>query len=304
MSIARPVEDPSTKAKQEEKKASSGKASSSIIPPKTDDTAAADASKKRKRGEVDESDPKLAEYLKTFEKGKSAANEVAEMLDPAALAEQEQLLKDAESDDEYETIPARPGKKQMREAPGDEQAVAVPTGNQPLATPVAEPEVAQEADEVMEDAAPATAQAGLTDDDWLRSRTNRLLDLVDDDEMPQRHGAPLQPAAVAEETVEQPKEGQKTGEDDPRPQASETAAEDDSSVEGKGKGKAEPDADASLATLRQTSRIFVRNLAFTSGAALATQEEDLRTHFEQFGDIQEVSTSPSHLSSFYAPAVL
>ncbi|KAH6687888.1 multiple RNA-binding domain-containing protein [Plectosphaerella plurivora] len=281
VSLAKPVEDPSAKKgwQEGEKKPSSGKAGSGIVVPKTD--AAADATKKRKRGEVDEADPKLAEYLKTFEKGKSAANEVAEMLNPAALAEQEQLLKEAESDDEYESIPARPGKKQMRDAPTAEVPVVAPQGELPVATPAAEPEVAQESEEAPKDAEPATAQAALTDDDWLRSRTNRLLELVDDEEMPQRHAAPPPPVAAENREVDEPMEGQETVEADPSP-AAETATEEAPAVE------AEADVDASLATLRKTARIFIRNLAFTSGAALATQEEDLRAHFEQFGDIQEV----------------
>jgi multiple RNA-binding domain-containing protein 1 len=284
VSKAKPVEDPSVKKgwQEGEKKPQSERAGSGIIVPKAD--AAADATKKRKRGEVDEADPKLAEYLKTFEKGKSAANEVAEMLNPAALEEQEQLLKEAESDDEYESIPARPGKKQMREAPAAEETIVASQGELPAATPAAEPEAAQAAEAAPKDAEPAPAQAAVSDDDWLRSRTNRLLELVDEEEMPQRHAAPPPPTAAENREVDEQMEDQETPVEQDRPQTSETAAEDAPAVKG------EADVEASLATVRKTARLFIRNLAFASGPALATQEEDLRAHFEQFGDIQEVST--------------
>ncbi|KAJ4998126.1 Multiple RNA-binding domain-containing protein 1 [Colletotrichum sp. SAR 10_66] len=242
--------------------------------------------KKRKREEVDESNPKLREYLSVFQPGKkSAADEMADMMAPAAVKEQKKLLEDGESDDEYEAIPARPEKRQMREAQKGDQRPAepLPEKDEPMpdAASVADPEPDATQEEGAVPAAGVNNNAATTDDDWLRSRTNRLLDLVDDDEVPQ----PVpQPSAQRDnqETVgsasavnhEEPVEPSEKAETESPAGAGDAPAPSEK--------KAAEDEDDTLATIKRTSRLFARNLAYS------VNEEDLRAHFEQFGELQEV----------------
>ncbi|GJC85002.1 multiple RNA-binding domain-containing protein 1 [Colletotrichum liriopes] len=233
-----------------------------------------DAKKKRKREDLDESDPKLREFLQVMGPSKNAANEMSDVMDPVAVKEQKKLLQDGESDDEYEAIPSRPEKRQMREAPKGAQR-AEPTPEKDEAMPDAAP-VPESTEDVPQEQAPAApTNAAATDDDWLRSRTNRLLDLVDDDEVPQppvQQGGETAGSAPAEQqkqpakAPEQPKGETKGGavaEDAPAP--SEKVEENDT-----------------LATIKRNARLFVRNLPFSAN------EEDLRTHFGQYGELQEV----------------
>lgn len=247
------------------------------------------SAKKRKRDDLEKSDSKLSEYLRTFQPGKSTANEVSEMMDPAAAAEQEKLLQDAESDEEYEKIPARPEKKQMKEAPATEpetNRVSFPSSTGKMAgeqedldaDPGHEPEPPTE----------TKPDALATDDDWLRSRTNRLLDLVDIDELPQRHLPPQQNDDQVTGHTDGENREVRTG--DGRPQDTESKAEKSPGSPELIKEAQEPDEEPAVAAIRKTSRLFVRNLPF------ATSEEDLRTHFEQFGEVQEVSVRNGCLS--------
>ncbi|KAL2755063.1 hypothetical protein ACRALDRAFT_2020392 [Sodiomyces alcalophilus JCM 7366] len=242
--------------------------------PSSAEDAATSDSKKRKRVEVDESDPKLREYLQVFQSGKGVADEMAEMSTPAAAAEKKKLLEEGESDDEYELIPARPEKRQMRQAPDDEP-VKAPREDDSMAVDK-EPELngapTEPETEAPPDPAPE-ANTAATDDDWLRARTNRLLDLVDEDEVP----PPPSPKAASDQIAKPEVKG------DPVDPEGETQAQEPEAAVADAPDDAQKDEeDASIATIRKTSRLFVRNLPFTAA------ESDLREHFEQFGEVQEV----------------
>lgn len=92
-----------------------------------------------------------------------------------------------------------------------------------------------------------------TDNDWLRGRTNRTLDLMDPDDITiQQAPEPIKPT-----TSPRPQEVQASSSSDPPEQ------EDD--------------------TIQVTNaRLFLRNLAFT------VTENDLRDRFRQYGKIHEV----------------
>lgn len=243
------------------------------------DDATTSDTKKRKRDEVDESDPKLREYLQVFQSGTKLADEMVEISTPAATAEKKKLLEEGESDDEYEYIPSRPEKRQMRQVP-DDQHVKTSKDDDSMAVDE-EPETngvpTEPETEAPPDPAPAATMAA-TDDDWLRSRTNRLLDLVDGDEVP-----PLPPKNTDAQMTEP--EGKSVPVDpDSKPQTQEKSqavdtadAPDDASGD-----VVQDEEDASIATVRKTSRLFVRNLPYTA------TEAELHEHFEQFGEVQEV----------------
>ena len=102
----------------------------------------------------------------------------------------------------------------------------------------------------------------VSDDDWLRSRTNRLLDLVDPGELEAEQSNPTKRA-----------EG-----------ASEISAPNDEaeSHDTESQGQDEEPRGPAVERIKQTARLYVRNLAFS------TTEADLWELFGQFGGLEEV----------------
>ncbi|EGR47415.1 uncharacterized protein TRIREDRAFT_79287 [Trichoderma reesei QM6a] len=223
--------------------------------PRQDDEG---SSKKRKREELDESDPKLREFLRVMKTGKEGvlADETNPDADMTGLATGgDALVPEGESDDEYEQIPKK--KEKLRKLESSESSRKI----------VADDVKPQEAEKLPQ------LDAGATDDDWLRSRTNRLLDLVDPDDLP----PPTQPAVETETAVQDEKE-----DDDAPPSPRDATEEDVPPVVDDNKGADGSGADDAVATISRTSRLFVRNLPYT------TTEEDLYEAFGKFGTIQEV----------------
>ena len=148
---------------------------------------------KRKRSDVDESDPKLKEFLevmrpksksKTWNTEETQAQDVEEP--PRKVQAME--LPEAESDSEYEMVPKKSKNKQLTPITYAPPVVVVPIAEaEPLETGEAE---------IQGELPQASGGLGATDDDWLRSRTNRLLDLVDPTDIAVK--------TVPEESLQQP----------------------------------------------------------------------------------------------------
>lgn len=97
------------------------------------------------------------------------------------------------------------------------------------------------------------AQPAAIDNDWLRGRTTRTLDLVDPDEVQiQQDDEPEAPEVVASGTPEENK-------------------------------RASPKQEEAQNTKVPNARLFLRNLAFS------VTDQDLRHQFQEFGKVQEVS---------------
>lgn len=260
--------------------------------PRQDDEG---SSKKRKREELDESDPKLREFLRVMKTGKEGvlADETNPDADMTGLATGgDALVPEGESDDEYEQIPKK--KEKLRKLESSESSRSLVT-NQRLPAETSDQGVLPAAEEIVaDDVKPQEAEklpqldAGATDDDWLRSRTNRLLDLVDPDDLP----PPTQPAVETETAVQDEKE-----DDDAPPSPRDATEEDVPPVVDDNKGADGSGADDAVATISRTSRLFVRNLPYT------TTEEDLYEAFGKFGTIQEVSTKLIPVPPFYSPCL-
>ena len=106
-----------------------------------------------------------------------------------------------------------------------------------------------------------------SDADWLRSRTSRLLGLVDDDEHKASNTRPGSPTPVQTKVIQQmPDAGSQTD-----AELAEGATEPTTHPE--------PKADQNLVT----GRLFLRNLSYT------TSEDELRQHFAKYGIVSEVS---------------
>jgi multiple RNA-binding domain-containing protein 1 len=178
-----------------------------------------------------------------------------------------------ESDGEYEEIPAKGSQTVARDAPLAVNDAGVPLVPGPAAPQretlpdVSVPDVVQDA--------PPQPPIGATDDDWLRSRTNRLLDLVDPDDpnFATRTTTHSGPATVA--SLQIPVAAGPSTEEGPDVQ--------DTNVDDHSAAPAElGDGDSTETLIQKTARLFLRNLPYTAS------EDSLRTRFEKFGAIEEV----------------
>ncbi|KAK7739886.1 Multiple RNA-binding domain-containing protein 1 [Cytospora paraplurivora] len=230
-------------------------------------------SNKRKRGELDESDPKFQEFLDVMKPGQTNSHKLEGIF--AQRAEEKDTVMAvvpdaAESDDEYETIPAKKPKHQTEgvgEAPPAQQ-VEAPA-----------PIIADTPQPTEQDVLPKTTEvADATDDDWMRSRTNRLLDLVDPDD-PSAFASAVSAPAVSVPT-QQPAEKAA-----PPPPADVdmdrvSPAPHEAPVD-------QPTEDNATEQVRRTGRLFVRNLPFK------VTEDELRQHFGRYGETEEVHVAVS-----------
>ncbi|KAG6008751.1 hypothetical protein E4U21_003948 [Claviceps maximensis] len=229
--------------------------------------------KKRKREEQASSDPKLQEFLQVMKTGREGV--IADETGPAAricyASEAGQLaVPENESDDEYEQVPMRKEKSRKihtEQDPSEAVDIKPPTRQErtedddtPVNAVVGE---VNQVDSKMTDHAPSATTA--SDDDWLRSRTNRLLDLVDPDD--------LTSGAMSGQEQDMKADGQTLHSTDV---AMPDIAADEATTSQEMAGQ-----DV-VQIISRTSRLFVRNLSYS------TTEDDLREAFNRFGDLQEV----------------
>jgi multiple RNA-binding domain-containing protein 1 len=220
---------------------------------------------KRKRDEA-ENDPKLKEFLNVMQppsKLKSWANEdslLASESIPMAEPVEAITSADVDSDGEYQVI------SKKATAAQDVKTSSAETQNLP--TPVVKAVKPVDEDEEMMDIGELPqASAGdggpVSDADWLRSRTNRVLDLVEDGEGPTRPVA--QPTTAPDEQIKAPDiEVEPTGPSKPE------------EIEVEEVIPSEEDK------IRQTGRLYLRNLHFD------ITEDDIRDHFSKHGSLEEV----------------
>jgi len=215
---------------------------------------------KRKRGDVEQDDAKLKEFLEVMQPANKAKKWTADVGEDVSMEPPTKVqaveLPEGESDGEYEAVP----KKSRQKSPlMPVIAVEAPVAEQPSVSETAG-----------EEQASTPNQVDATDDDWLRSRTSRLLDLVDPDDIPV-------PSKADEQSDSAPFE---SFEEEPLPITQhEEAAADELEPEAE---EAEQE-DPTLAAIRSNGRLFVRNLPYTA------TEDDLRAHFAPFGALEEVS---------------
>jgi multiple RNA-binding domain-containing protein 1 len=225
---------------------------------------------KRKRDQAaQEQDPKLKEFLQVYQppsKMNAWTNGDTQIDVPTATAEpvtDNTGAKEDESDDDYQVIAKKPKPTVDAATPA---SVAKPVTAKPdLETPV---DTTMQDKPDMEDVEESTTadQGPVSDADWLRSRTNRVLDLVADDEQPTPDvHTPL--VQREQRTVPQPE-----------PEPVEQPVEAELSVA----QQLEVPSSSEVEKIRETGRLYLRNLHFE------ISEEELREHFSKYGSLQEV----------------
>lgn len=223
---------------------------------------------KRKRDEV-EQDPKLKEFLEIYQPPSktniwtdgdaqiAAGNHV-----PVENSVQDVVVPADESDDEYQVIAKKP--KTVDTQPSPVTVLANSTEGHPAETLDATMPDAPDAPDSL--IATTDDQPATTDDDWLRSKTNRLLDLVQDDDVPiTPASAPTKPATEKRAS--------------PAPAEQQTEPAQPSTESTAGFASSEEDK------IRETGRLYLRNLHFE------VAEDDIKMHFSKYGSLDEVSNA-------------
>ena len=216
---------------------------------------------------------KLLEFLEVMRppsKSKIWENqdaEVSQVAPKSILGAEDAVIQAARNGDVYEHLPRKRKKERQSEVenvlstdppvPVDVSSVYARTHSIDRDPPQ---ELIQE---------PLTKSSAVSDDDWLRSRTSRLLGLMDDDDV-QPTALPIDAPAGNTGPSEVPELIKAWSVSDASVQTNEESKVDQGVFENETLGNA---------------RLFVRNLTYT------TTQEDLRKHFENqgHGNIEEVS---------------
>lgn len=172
-----------------------------------------------------------------------------------------------------EELPSHPKKVRVQEPAANGDA------EEPPAMEVDKSDDAEEGNTPVEEDADADhEEAGpVSDSDWLRSKTSRLLGLLDEDEQAEfeKHKA-AQPTESQSPDMEESRTA--AFEDTPQAVTDDAAVEDEDAVE---TAPERPDPNVDL--IRDSARLFVRNLAYD------TTDADLQLLFAPFGKLDEVS---------------
>ncbi|KXT16620.1 hypothetical protein AC579_6665 [Pseudocercospora musae] len=236
---------------------------------------------KRKRvseSKEKEADPKLKEFLNAYKpKSKKKEWEAEPEQDGSNLhlvdgqGNESQTMAVAEvdagaSDGEYENVP----KKMKRAKLEAEPPIVIAPSDFKSDTPNASDnwEGFDEEADAEEPKEPGT-QAPVSDMDWIRWKTSRTLGLLDDEEEQDK----VARAESKDDAMDSAADPEPIAEDEPASAIATPSAEEDSSG---------PPLDKDIASVRNTMRLFVRNLPYD------VQRDDLEAEFVPFGNLEEV----------------
>lgn len=206
-------------------------------------------------------------------KSKTWANEDLSSFGQSATAVAQQVVAVAEageSDDEYEAIPVKQGKSKSSQT----EAVTIE-----MMTIAASKDVEMDgADREKESGAmgeTGDASGPVSDADWLRSKTSRLLDLTDDVD------SHLAKATASASIAAQKTQEEWNGTHEPMVDS------EDVQPEGEPKEVGTTEEEAAIETISKSGRLFLRNLSYS------TTEGDLREYFTEHGELEEVRHFPN-----------
>ncbi|KAJ5543480.1 hypothetical protein N7535_005904 [Penicillium sp. DV-2018c] len=231
-----------------------------------DNDASSDSNLKRKRvGEHKSQDPKLQEYLSLMgqsSKTRTWAND-DDTIKPSADSVPV-INQPAQEETQHEDLSSHPKKAKTENPPREvKESQETPAGDN--------------------SAVPEVEAAPMSDADWLRSKTSRLLGLLDDDEQDEFDQHKSVTAAVAPAKIRErsssPVAELPEHEEESRTAAIENIAPNTTDVD---KITEETVEDPNIDLIRASARLFLRNLAYD------TTESDLQPIFDRFGKIEEI----------------
>jgi multiple RNA-binding domain-containing protein 1 len=235
--------------------------------------------RKRDDNQKKEDDPKLKEFLDAM-KPKSKKNAWESEEQPAELqslamesGDLKVQVEANQSDDEYEQVP----KKVKRRKSASEASNARVEGAEEAPNKLLENETDEPKPEAGTEG-PSGDQPAVSDSDWARSRTSRLLGLLDDEEEDQAT-ADRNQREVADDSEDdkEPEKGISKVQEIKEPESSmptpPSDPQDDSTL---------ALADSKVDAVRSSMRLFVRNLPYD------VKDSDLEAEFEPFRNLEEV----------------
>ena len=231
--------------------------------------------RKREPENAGKKDETLQEYLRAMQppsKSKTWANEDATA---DALKSNQNIenftvtAPEVPSEDDYEPIPEVPkeSKKMVKKEKLPEDALL---DSRPQALSKTESAPAQIK------ALETFTEHNATDDEWLRSRTSRLLGLVDSDELDKQFEIEAQPTTRAEQVEDNPERIDMN-------RSSDSEAPQDIGDDVKEPSLEEPIGDPDITLIEESRRLFIRNLPYSAS------EDDLSQYFSEKGELSEVS---------------
>lgn len=248
-----------------------------------EDAAAAQGMKRKRDPQEsgEQVDPKLKEFLEVMKpksKNKTWRNEATE--DPKLDENVEAPVADGQSDDEYEQVPK---KVKLVEKSTSEVEAANSAVKATSPKPASKAKITEMPNDVAgtDSNGDETAQAvAVSDADWARSRTSRLLGLLDEDEeeaaeTPTKNQDEDDDLEGLADLEVEPVKGEKTSKRKVEAaQSIPTPPSDNEPV----KDDVDPEVEAVPAGMR----LFVRNLPYD------VKEEDLEAEFKRYGNLEEV----------------
>lgn len=228
-------------------------------------------------GETAPENPKLQEFLAVMKPASKKRAWDHEADDEQVQQEEEIKLSEGledKDDSEYEELVTRSKRQKRVDSTTTKSKVTIDEVQEEVPLK-ASTGVREEADPSAEAEADTTPRP-VSDSDWARSKTSRLLGLVDDDDNDGNDVATTQIEKSGHDSASSEYEAVQ----EPSPEAAELAQPQ----------KAEPgDALAAVDAVRASMRLFLRNLSYNVKA------QDLESEFLQYGNIEEVSQYSSHL---------
>ena len=237
-------------------------------------------SKRRTDESEEKENSKLKEFLDVMKpKSKRKAWEMEELPVKAQSNDEAVQIEADQSDEEYETVPKKTKLlKHAEEVPQKTFEDVEEASESPVEHNV-DGQTAEDSAVSQED------QPAVSDSDWARSRTSRLLGLLDDEE--EEAATRHEDRAESEASDDEPDLEKRSAElQHPKePESSIPTPPSDAQDE-----IHDLDNDTETGAVRSSMRLFVRNLPYD------VQEKDLEAEFESFGDLEEVCHLPPILS--------
>ncbi|KAL4951601.1 multiple RNA-binding domain-containing protein 1 [Aspergillus filifer] len=224
--------------------------------------------KRKLDGEPAPQDPKTQEYLSLItqtSKTRTWAND--DQLPTPVEADSQPKEQPAEDDTTQEEMTyAQRKKAKLGQDNAADSYASGNAGHSPVAVESNVESVPEASEEKQEEQ--DQAPEPVSDSDWLRSKTSRLLGLLDEDEQE----AFQPPAPIDEDTpmVDSKVDAINVGSAE---KPAETVAE---------KAPTAPEVDTNIENIRISARLFIRNLSYE------TRESDLQPLFSPFGKLEEI----------------
>lgn len=216
-------------------------------------------------------------------KSKTWANEdlssFGQLSTAAAIPQGIVIAEPGESDDEYETIPAKQKKDKSSLFGGEEKIILVP-GAKDEDVEMNDVDEKAAADETAKNA--GNFLATVSDADWLRSKTSRLLDLTDDVDSHLAQATAITTISVRPTMRIISGKRDEWNEIDKQVGGEEGREKDEAQLEKELKEVGTTEEEAAIETISKSGRLFLRNLSYS------TTEDDLRKYFAEHGELEEV----------------